>query len=369
MEQVPFNPSVVALTGGTAVGLTLSGCTILASTLSGNTILNSTSSGGTHVGGTFSGNTIIGPTISGGTSVGMTLSGVAIVGTSTFSGTTITCSGFTSDGNISQTGATTLGTGTGAISINGTATVASGKSLVVAGGTLSVTQTSNTSAVYAQNLTRTMSAPEASAVYRSMNVAMTDSGTASTTHFSQGFYNLFTIDSSGSNAGYDRGANFICNVTGSGGTRAEVTGLYVQVGTGGSSTDTITALYGARITALKTAGSTVTTSTLLYLDANIGSTKYAIDASSSAGIVRIGDTTDSTSTTTGSFVTAGGAGFGKYLTLDGGSGKTLRYTNGTANASVATTLGSVGPTGSTAGDPQGWLRVSINGTDRYIPYW
>lgn len=78
---------------------------------------------------------------------------------------------------------------------------------------------------------------------------------------------------------------------------------------------------------------------------------------------------DSTSVTTGAIFTDGGIGVGKRLTLDGATGKTLRIVNGVANASVATTLGSVGPTGSTAGDPQGWMRVDINGTDRYIPYW
>lgn len=55
--------------------------------------------------------------------------------------------------------------------------------------------------------------------------------------------------------------------------------------------------------------------------------------------------------------------------INGTSGNTLRVENGTANGSVATTLGSVGPTGSTAGNPQGWLRISVAGTDRYIPYW
>ena len=57
------------------------------------------------------------------------------------------------------------------------------------------------------------------------------------------------------------------------------------------------------------------------------------------------------------------------LLLDGATTKTIKYTNGTANAAVATTLGSVGPTGSTAGNPQGWMRVNIGGTDRFIPYW
>lgn len=57
------------------------------------------------------------------------------------------------------------------------------------------------------------------------------------------------------------------------------------------------------------------------------------------------------------------------LVFDGSTGKTVRITNGVANAAVATTLGSVGPTGSTAGNPQGWMRISVAGTDRYVPYW
>jgi len=93
MDQLPYPPSVLAVTGGTIVGTTLSGCTILASTLSGNTILNSTSSGGTHVGGTFSGNTFLAATIS----------GVAIVGTSTFSGTTVGLSDVFTSTNAANT--------------------------------------------------------------------------------------------------------------------------------------------------------------------------------------------------------------------------------------------------------------------------
>ncbi len=87
------------------------------------------------------------------------------------------------------------------------------------------------------------------------------------------------------------------------------------------------------------------------------------------GLTTVTDTTDSTSIATGSLVVSGGIGVAKRLTLDGATGKTLRIVNGVANAAVATTLGSVGPTGSTAGNPQGWMRVDINGTDRYIPYW
>jgi hypothetical protein len=60
---------------------------------------------------------------------------------------------------------------------------------------------------------------------------------------------------------------------------------------------------------------------------------------------------------------------GDSLRVGGISGETLAFNAGTANAAVATTLGSVGPTGSTAGNPLGWLRVNVAGTDRFVPYW
>ena len=53
----------------------------------------------------------------------------------------------------------------------------------------------------------------------------------------------------------------------------------------------------------------------------------------------------------------------------GTAGNSPSIANGTANGTVATTLGSVGPTGSTAGNPQGWMRINVGGTDRFIPYW
>jgi len=39
-----------------------------------------------------------------------------------------------------------------------------------------------------------------------------------------------------------------------------------------------------------------------------------------------------------------------------------------SNAAVAVTIGA-GPTGSTAGNPQGWMKINVNGTLRYMPYW
>lgn len=60
---------------------------------------------------------------------------------------------------------------------------------------------------------------------------------------------------------------------------------------------------------------------------------------------------------------------GDSFQVAGLTGETLKYASGTANGSVATTLGSVGPVGSTAGNPLGWLRVNVGGTDRFVPYW
>lgn len=39
-----------------------------------------------------------------------------------------------------------------------------------------------------------------------------------------------------------------------------------------------------------------------------------------------------------------------------------------SSAAVAVTIGS-GPTGSTAGNPLGWMKVNVNGTLRYVPFW
>ena len=83
----------------------------------------------------------------------------------------------------------------------------------------------------------------------------------------------------------------------------------------------------------------------------------------------VSDTTDATSTTSAAHVVSGGIAVAKRLCLDGATGKTIKYVNGTANAAVATTMGSVGPTGSTAGNPLGWIRIDVAGTDRFIPYW
>ena len=101
-----------------------------------------------------------------------------------------------------------------------------------------------------------------------------------------------------------------------------------------------------------------------------------IDFEGTTVYAQFGDTTctfaastASTSTTTGALVVTGGIGCGGRVTVDGASTKTLKYVNGVANAAVAVLFGAIGPTGSTAGNAQGWIRIDVAGTDRYIPYW
>jgi hypothetical protein len=162
-------------------------------------------------------------------------------------------------------------------------------------------------------------------------------------------------------------------------------GMWAEAACTSASTTTYTQIYSHLITAAasytitkarsifiadaaKGAGNTITTLIGLEIENQTqGTTNKAIATGS--GVVTFGDTTDSTSITTGGLVLSGGLGVAKRLTLDGGTGKTIRIVNGVSNATVAVTLGSTGPTGSTAGAPQGWMRIDINGSDRYIPYW
>ena len=59
-----------------------------------------------------------------------------------------------------------------------------------------------------------------------------------------------------------------------------------------------------------------------------------------------------------------------HVTGPGGGAPALRLDNSNVNnGTVATTLGSVGPTGSTAGNPQGWLAIDVGGATRYVPFW
>jgi hypothetical protein len=64
-------------------------------------------------------------------------------------------------------------------------------------------------------------------------------------------------------------------------------GQFIQVGTSNAadSTGTITLLQGLSIVALKTASSTITTSALLDIGANVGTTQYAIRSAANSGSV------------------------------------------------------------------------------------
>jgi hypothetical protein len=87
-------------------------------------------------------------------------------------------------------------------------------------------------------------------------------------------------------------------------------------------------------------------------------------------------TTDSSSSTTGAVIISGGVGIAKKLyvgttlTVDGGSAaNTLNFANGVATGSVASVLtASKGPTGASTA-VVGWLRISVGGTQHYVPYW
>lgn len=57
------------------------------------------------------------------------------------------------------------------------------------------------------------------------------------------------------------------------------------------------------------------------------------------------------------------------ITFNGTSGATLALLSGTTSSGVATTFTGTGPTGSTPGAPQGWMRILVAGTPRFIPFW
>jgi hypothetical protein len=133
---------------------------------------------------------------------------------------------------------------------------------------------------------------------------------------------------------------------------------------GTTSTTGLTGGFGLRIASTTAATSSIA-GAAVFGDAATAATNVSIGG----GKVYTGDTTDATAIGTASVVIAGGLSVGKRLILDGASGKTLRIANVVANAAVAVTFTGVGPTGSTAGPPQGWMRIDANGTDRYTPFW
>ncbi len=132
----------------------------------------------------------------------------------------------------------------------------------------------------------------------------------------------------------------------------------------------------AQISSTWTTAATATrTSKIVFNVVNSATTTTALTLAGTSATFAAGfpltcsDTTASTSVSTGAIITSGGIGVAKNVTVAGTTGASFRIATVTANASVAVTLGSTGPTGSTAGAPQGWMLISANGTDRYIPFW
>ena len=119
----------------------------------------------------------------------------------------------------------------------------------------------------------------------------------------------------------------------------------------------------------KTAGALILQSCTGQTIGSVVSAFTPIITLNTTGDMALNSATPSTSTTTGALVVPGGIGCGGRVTVDGVSTKTLKYVNGVANAAVAVLFGAIGPTGSTAGNAQGWIRIDVAGTDRYIPYW
>lgn len=83
----------------------------------------------------------------------------------------------------------------------------------------------------------------------------------------------------------------------------------------------------------------------------------------------INDTTQATTASAAALIVVGGIATAKNICFTGTTGASLKIVTPTVNATVAVTLGSTGPTGSTAGAPQGWCLINVAGTDRYFPFW
>ena len=120
-------------------------------------------------------------------------------------------------------------------------------------------------------------------------------------------------------------------------------------------------------TIIKGSGSTITRATSFHANEETAGTNNC-GLFIGPSLAYTGNWAIYSSTTRDSYF-AGGLQIAGTVTLDGATAKCLSYTNGTANAAVGVTFGAVGPTGSTAGNQVGWMRVNVGGTDRYVPYW
>lgn len=313
MEQVDFTPSVVAITGGTIVGVTLSGVNIVgSSTFSGGTIGNTILSGSNFIGGNISGSALLGVTISGSSVIASsTLSGNTIIGgsisgaaitTGTISGATIAAS------NIS--GGTMVSTALSGVSINNP-TILVG---TISGSIISAPTISGGTHVGGTLSGNTIISPTIS------GGTINNTIIGGVTPVSGTFTNLTAstlLTATAVNFGVSGVANANFNIRG----LDETTNHYWQVGSDAAS-----------------AGFHV-------YDQTTGSYRFIIKAAD--GALVFNSATDASSSTTGSIITAGGAGVAKKLyvgsTLDVTGNFISRLGAGlgvtsTATAAATTTL-------------------------------
>ncbi len=159
---------------------------------------------------------------------------------------------------------------------------------------------SNTSGVYTLDVNRDIITPASGGVYRALFGQVGDATTVSDTWYTQAQFCSLNITGSGSNSGYDSGLVFEANHRSSG-TRANVRGAVVSAGTyngGPDTTGTITLLQGLLLNAYKTPSSTITTSALIDLGANVGTTQFAIRTAANSGQVLFGGALNVTGLTT-----------------------------------------------------------------------
>jgi len=323
--QYPFSATLAAAIGGYPLGAVLQlngglGCVV--STVNGNsTDPNVSMVGWVPYGGAFP-------------------AGQILVGSGT--GTV---------GSANLTYASTLATG-GLTIANTTPSYAPGTGALILNGGLSIVSNSGLGGSSGLNLNAVVTPAGAqSANICGMQTNLTYSGGYGNTGTLYGFFTTVTNNATT-------------------GTATAITGTSVQVFQSGGGT--VSNINGMTIGITKSAG-TVANATGLFISSIIAgsTTNYAIYTS--AGIVSIGDTTASSSKTTGAMVIAGGLGVGGQIYAQAfncpGTFAAGTFTVGaTLSGAVAATMAANAPTGAAAAT-FGWINVNVAGRSSFIPYW